>query len=274
MSTRGWEEGRGGRKKTGHSLGIYGSILCVSVSSPESERGGERARSHPPPPQVARSDNVDKNMAFIWTPPLGQGCNVGVAWRGVAGNVGVAWQGNVWFFFPLPSEIILFVHFNVESAFFGSVRPTRFRHGEGGPKTRHARTFTFTSTSTSTPHPHPHPHASTPYARDHPPPPHPPLHLPHAAAFPPFKTLSPLPFRREREGSRPSSLPSSPPSRHRLQPSAKCVLLTADCWGGCGGWFAGAADGRTGRRTDAGPTGPGPGPGPDPTPDRSILRES
>ena len=114
-------------------------------------------------------------------------------------------------------------------------------------------------------HPHPTPGTTTP------PPPHPPLHLPHAAAFPPFKTLSPLPFRRERVGSRPSSLPSSPPSRHRLQPSAKCVLLTADCWGGCGGWFAGAADGRTGRRTDAGPTGPGPGP--DPTPDRSILRE-
>lgn len=171
---------------------------------------------------------------------------MGVAWRGVAGNVGVAWQGNVWFFFLLPSEIILFVHFNVESAFFGSVRPTRFRHGEGGPRTRHARTFTFTSTSTSTPHPHPHPHASTPYARDHhPPPTPPPLALTACRGIPTVQNPLSLTFS-ERESGLQALLPPFLPSL-QAPPPAFGQMCAADCGllGGVRGMVR-----RSGGRTD------------------------
>ena len=234
MSTRGREEGRGDGRKRAQPRHIWVHPVCFSFVPRERTRGGRERESHPPPPPptVARSDNVDKNKWHSSGPAPGAGMQrgCGVAWQG---NVGVAWQGNrVVPSSIFPSEIILFVHFNVESARFGSVRPTRFRHGEGGPRTRHARTFTSTSTSTSTPHPHPTPR---------------------------FKTLSPLPFFGERERGLQALLPplSSPPSQ--APPPAFGQMCAAACGllgGGvrCGGWFAGAADGRTGRRTDAGPT--------------------
>ena len=221
MSTRGWEEGRGDGRKRAQPRHIWVHPVCFSFVPRERTRGGESEKSSPPP-QVARSDNVDKNNGIHVDPPLGQGCNVGVAWRGVAGNVGVAWQGNVWFFFPLPSEIILFVHFNVESARFGSVRPTRFRHGEGGPRTRHARTFTSTSTSTSTPTPTP---TST---RIHTlrPGPHPTPPCTYRIPRHSHRSKPSLPYlfgERERAPGPPPSLPPLPPgTASSLRPNVCC----------------------------------------------------
>ena len=224
MSTRGWEEGRGDGRKTGTASAYMGPSCVFQFASPGSERGGGESEKviPPPPPQVARSDNVDKNMAFIWTRPWCR--DAAWVWSGVAWQATWVWRGRATCGSSshLPSEIILFVHFNVESARFGSVRPTRFRHGEGGPRTRHARTFTSTSTSTSTPTPTP---TST---RIHTlrPGPHPTPPCTYRIPRHSHRSKPSLPYlfgERERAPGPPPSLPPLPPgTASSLRPNVCC----------------------------------------------------